>query len=67
MSQMSDVVWDDKAFQSLVVPDDTKDVIRALVTHRVASPLSPDIIRGKGSGLILLLHGSVHVSPIMAI
>ena len=57
VSRMKEVVWDEKAFHSLVVPDDTKDVIRALVTHRITSPLSPDIIRGKGSGLLILLHG----------
>ncbi|KAH7125899.1 hypothetical protein EDB81DRAFT_810137 [Dactylonectria macrodidyma] len=57
VSRMSDVVWDQKAFHSLVLPEDTKDVIRALVTHRISRSFSTDIIRGKGSGLMLLFHG----------
>jgi SpoVK/Ycf46/Vps4 family AAA+-type ATPase len=40
-----------------VLPDDSKDVIKALVTHRVSNTASTDLIRGKGSGLILLFHG----------
>ncbi|KAF5013872.1 hypothetical protein FDECE_153 [Fusarium decemcellulare] len=57
VARMRNVVWDNKAFQNLVLHDDTKDVIKALITHRVSSSLSTDLIRGKGSGLILLLHG----------
>lgn len=57
-------------FQKLVLPDGHKDVVRALVnTHarRVATdggipaPKSKrvfDVVRGKGQGLIILLHGA---------
>ncbi|KAG4255664.1 ATPase [Fusarium proliferatum] len=57
VSRMEDITWDDRAFQSLVLPEDTKDVIKALIKHRVSSSFSTDLIRGKGSGLILLFHG----------
>ncbi|KAI0422727.1 P-loop containing nucleoside triphosphate hydrolase protein [Xylaria grammica] len=54
---VSDVDWDDKAFDNLVIDPDSKDVIQALVTNKIQNSISTDIIRGKGSGLILLLHG----------
>lgn len=37
----------------------TKEMIRALVhVHRSRNKAMDDIIKGKGNGLILLLHGS---------
>ncbi|KAI1742631.1 hypothetical protein F4680DRAFT_411273 [Xylaria scruposa] len=56
-SNVNDVDWDEKAFDSLVIDPDTKDVIQALVTNKVQNSMSTDLLRGKGSGLILLLHG----------
>lgn len=39
--------------------DDTKkDLVKALVFAHVASNCTPDIIEGKGNGLIILLHGA---------
>ncbi|KAI3320669.1 hypothetical protein HD806DRAFT_505828 [Xylariaceae sp. AK1471] len=52
-----DVDWDEKAFDNLVIDPDSKDVIQALVTNKVQNSVSTDLVRGKGSGLILLLHG----------
>ena len=61
---------DNDGFQKLVLPSGHKDVVRALVnTHarRVATddgiptPKSKrdfDVVRGKGQGLIILLHGA---------
>ncbi|KAK5657158.1 hypothetical protein OQA88_3215 [Cercophora sp. LCS_1] len=54
-----------KRWQELAVGSDTKDVVKALVTHKVANTVSTDLIRGKGSGLILLFHGNALVSGIM--
>ncbi|KAK4446732.1 hypothetical protein QBC34DRAFT_411241 [Podospora aff. communis PSN243] len=51
------VEWDESAFKSLVLDGDTKDVVKALVTNKVTNTVSTDLIRGKGSGLILLFHG----------
>lgn len=58
------------SFDDLVLPDDHKTTVQALVTthERGKSPLSPtpekpsigsvlDLVQGKGSGLVILLHG----------
>ncbi|KAI1279404.1 hypothetical protein F5Y07DRAFT_358355 [Xylaria sp. FL0933] len=53
----NEVDWDEKAFDNLVIDPDSKDVIQALVTNKIKNSMSTDLVRGKGSGLILLLHG----------
>ncbi|KAF2861649.1 P-loop containing nucleoside triphosphate hydrolase protein [Piedraia hortae CBS 480.64] len=56
---IQDIVWSTNAFDSLVLPSDHKEVIRALVechkhnTHRAMD----DIVIGKGKGLVAVLHG----------
>lgn len=57
VDQISEVVWNPLAFESLVVDDETKELIQALVTNQLASEKSTDLIAGKGNGLIVLLHG----------
>lgn len=52
-----DVSWDKKAFDSLVLGEKTKELIEALIRTEIASEKATDIIRGKGRGLIMLLHG----------
>ncbi|KAF2971988.1 hypothetical protein GQX73_g1630 [Xylaria multiplex] len=54
---VKDVDWDEKAFDNLVIDPDSKDVIQALVTNKIQNSMSTDLVRGKGNGLILLLHG----------
>ena len=59
--------WNKSAFDRLVLPPQTKDVIKALVTVRTSqrgvkhglglAGKREDIISGKGNGLIMLLHG----------
>lgn len=61
------VSWNKKAFERLVLPDQTKDLVRALVTVRASQRgveeglevvgKRTDIISGKEKGLIMLLHG----------
>ncbi|KAI0387116.1 hypothetical protein F5Y04DRAFT_243037 [Hypomontagnella monticulosa] len=52
------------AFDQLVLPDQHKDMILSLVTQHFRSKelshndQAADIVRGKGKGLILLLHGA---------
>ncbi|KAK1990112.1 hypothetical protein LX36DRAFT_593283 [Colletotrichum falcatum] len=68
-SDLHDVVFEN-SFEDLVIPDEHKETVRALVkTHENtrASHLSPDfrpsigsaldLVKGKGAGLIILLHG----------
>ncbi|KAK8007838.1 hypothetical protein PG989_001828 [Apiospora arundinis] len=53
------VDWNKDAFKHLVLEERTKEMIRALVhVHRSRNKAMDDIIKGKGNGLILLLHGS---------
>ena len=61
------VSWNTKAFERLVLPPRTKDLVRALVTVRTShrgvkqglgiAGKRTDITSGKGNGLIMLLHG----------
>ncbi|PGH01801.1 hypothetical protein AJ80_08968 [Polytolypa hystricis UAMH7299] len=52
-----DVVWNKGAFRDLVIDPDTKELVQALITNQLESEKGTDIIRGKGNGLIMLLHG----------
>ena len=55
---MTDVTWNKDAFKRLVLPDETKELIQAAVTaHGQNISAAPDIIAGKGEGLLILLHG----------
>lgn len=61
-------------FDDLVLPRDHKQIMQALVKHHTKGPrpiseekttnakFSVDLVRGKGKGLIILLHGSSLVS-----
>lgn len=62
-----DIKWNKTAYDRLVIPSQTKELIRALVTVRTSqrgikhglgvAGKRVDIIAGKGNGLIMLLHG----------
>lgn len=54
---VEDVIWNKKAFTHLVIEEDTKDIIRALITSNLETQQGTDLIQGKGNGLIILLHG----------
>lgn len=61
------VSWNTKAFERLVLPPRTKDLVRALVTVRTSERAvkqglgvtgkRTDITSGQGNGLIMLMHG----------
>ena len=61
------VTWNKDAFERLVLPSNTKELIKALVMVRTSVPgkiqgmslagKRDDLIAGKGNGLIMLLHG----------
>ncbi|OJJ67811.1 hypothetical protein ASPBRDRAFT_660136 [Aspergillus brasiliensis CBS 101740] len=53
-----DINWNKQAFQDLVVDEEIKELVQALVTRQIASQKPTDSISGKGNGLILLLHGA---------
>ncbi|KAF5586166.1 AAA family ATPase [Fusarium pseudocircinatum] len=54
---LRDVVWNTEAFDHLVVPEETKLLIQAVVTNQLQTIENADLIRGKGNGLFILLHG----------
>ncbi|KAH9908654.1 P-loop containing nucleoside triphosphate hydrolase protein [Xylariomycetidae sp. FL2044] len=56
--RITDVTWNKDAFKQLVIPADTRELVEAAVTmHGSNMKASPDIIAGKGQGLLILLHG----------
>ena len=70
ISLVEDIKNASKGFDHLVIPDNHKKIMQALVRHHTKGPritntettkldpeFSMDIIRGKGKGLIVLLHG----------
>jgi hypothetical protein len=59
VSGISDVVFNDQAFESLVLPENHKSIVKALVSSHAfhAHRSIDDIISGKGRGLVAVLHG----------
>lgn len=64
ISGVSDITWNEGAFDSLIIPDDQKLVVRSLVeSHALEAEKNiDDVIQGKGRGLVAVLHG-VCLSP----
>jgi SpoVK/Ycf46/Vps4 family AAA+-type ATPase len=56
ITSLTPVIFDDKAYELLVLPQKKKELIKALVEFQ--STTFTDIITGKGGGCIFLLHGS---------
>ncbi|KAM0414538.1 hypothetical protein ACHAPT_013618 [Fusarium lateritium] len=54
---IEDVVWNTKAFDFLVIKKEIKKLIQAVVTTQLCTREDADLIRGKGNGLCILLHG----------
>jgi predicted ATPase with chaperone activity len=67
VDNVTPVSWNKEAFDRLVLPQRTKNMVKSLVLVRktdAAAPVVPgqkrkrsDLIKGKGGGLIMLLHG----------
>ena len=60
MSQLSDVVWNEKIFESLVLEETQRDLVHDLVQAHGSNGnerVFDDVVRGKGKGLIGLLTG----------
>ena len=59
VSGISEVVWNEGAFDSLVLPENQKSIVKALVSSHAFHPSKSidDIISGKGKGLVAVLHG----------
>ncbi|KAG5950093.1 hypothetical protein E4U53_005493 [Claviceps sorghi] len=59
VSRIDDVQWNDDAWDSLVLPLETKDLVKALVKSRKynLTQTIDDVMKGKGKGLVSVLHG----------
>lgn len=59
VSGIADIDWNEGAFDSLVLPDNQKSIVRALVESHTfhAAQNIDDVIQGKGRGLVAVLHG----------
>ncbi|KAL3451638.1 hypothetical protein BJX65DRAFT_304231 [Aspergillus insuetus] len=59
ISGISDIEWNEDAFRSLVLPDNQKSIVKALVESHTfcAAQNIDDVIQGKGKGLVAVLHG----------
>ncbi|KAK4206269.1 Fidgetin-like protein 1 [Rhypophila decipiens] len=57
VKHMHPVRWNKRAFEQLVLDNQKKELIEAMVTIHMNSNMSTDVIEGKGKGLIILLHG----------
>jgi SpoVK/Ycf46/Vps4 family AAA+-type ATPase len=56
---VTNVSWNEQAFESLVLPGDHKDMLLAFSQSQIRNRASfDDVIKGKGSGIIMLLSGS---------
>ncbi|KAJ5984702.1 hypothetical protein N7481_006801 [Penicillium waksmanii] len=59
VSGISDIEWNVDAFDSLVLPNNQKSIVKALVESHTfhAAENIDDVIQGKGKGLVAVLHG----------
>jgi hypothetical protein len=59
VSGIKDIVWNEGAYDSLVLEANTKDIVKALVEAHKFHPSESidDVIQGKGKGLVAVLHG----------
>lgn len=59
VDQLSDIEWDDEAFNLLMLPSGQKRIVHALTRqHTSENDSFDDLIKGKGRGCIFLLHGA---------
>ncbi|KAH0369506.1 P-loop containing nucleoside triphosphate hydrolase protein, partial [Aureobasidium melanogenum] len=58
IDELSPVQWNPHCFSQLVLPSRQKKLVQALVTEHISQKSDfDDIIKGKGKGLVLVLHG----------
>ncbi|KAL2856642.1 hypothetical protein BJY01DRAFT_242688 [Aspergillus pseudoustus] len=49
--------WNTRAFESLVIEEDSKEILQAIISCRSNPRIGVDIIEGKEASLVILLHG----------
>ncbi|KAJ6520232.1 P-loop containing nucleoside triphosphate hydrolase protein [Mycena sanguinolenta] len=60
IENFSEISWNQVSFKRLVLPEDSKNLILALVSSHLGAEERRfnDIIKGKGRGLVMVLHGA---------
>ncbi|KAJ3358891.1 hypothetical protein GGF32_009902 [Allomyces javanicus] len=58
VDEVVEIEFDPHVYDQLVLPSDTKELVKGLVESHEAGGLVGDVIEGKGQGLIFLLHGN---------
>ncbi|KKY25405.1 putative aaa family atpase [Diplodia seriata] len=57
VDNINQLEWDTEAFESLAIDEESMEMINALVNNKITAEKATDMVRGKGNGLIILLHG----------
>jgi DNA polymerase III delta prime subunit len=58
VDNLSPIDWNEQCFDQLVLQEQQKKLVQALVTEHISNKSGfDDIIKGKGKGLVLVLHG----------
>lgn len=58
VDNVEEIEWNDTAFDTLVLPFDTKDLLMSFVESQISHKDNfDDVIQGKGKGIIMLLSG----------
>ncbi|XDG05445.1 hypothetical protein ABKA04_005060 [Annulohypoxylon sp. FPYF3050] len=58
VDQVKEITWNKDIFKKVELHSESKELIIALVSNTIETEKNTDLVRGKGNGLILLLHGS---------
>ncbi|GAA6037982.1 hypothetical protein JCM8097_009524 [Rhodosporidiobolus ruineniae] len=61
ISRLSPLTWRNESFAHLVIPDSYRRILKALVAvhaGELKSQLMTDVVKGKGNGLVIALHGT---------
>lgn len=65
VDQLSDIEWNQNCFDQLVLDPGTKKTVQALVSsHTRDRETFDDIVKGKGQGLVCVLHGPPGVGKV---
>ena len=76
VDDIEEITWDSSAFNSLVLPEARKEMVRSLIERHTngsnglddeSGKVFDDIIQGKGQGLVILLQYDSSFNSILSI
>lgn len=59
VDKIREVQWNPQTFHSVEIEPEAKEFIEALVRNKIDRDEGIDFVQGKGTGLVILLHGYV--------